>query len=112
MEGFEPSTPALRKRCSAVELHRRATQFYRAVFTNRNSTVPSVSSNPARAERPEGSTLFWHATGYWAKQIRGRMLYFGRGSHEDALAADLDQKDDLHAGRTPRDQEEIGRAHV
>ena len=23
MEGFEPSTPALRKRCSAIELHRR-----------------------------------------------------------------------------------------
>src|SRR5262249_49082672 len=30
--------------------------------------------------------------------------YFGRGSHDDALASYNQQKDDLHAGRVPRDE--------
>jgi integrase len=44
-----------------------------------------------------------HATGYWCKKIRGRLHYFGRWDDPDgALAKYNEQKDDLHAGRTPR----------
>lgn len=65
-----------------------------------NSTHPS---NPNKPERPEGSPLFWHATGRWAKKILGKLHYFGRGSHDDALAEYERRKDDLHAGRVPHE---------
>lgn len=47
--------------------------------------------------------LFPHASGRWAKKVRGRLVYFGKWDEpEAALAKWIAQKDDLLAGRTPR----------
>ncbi|HJZ93757.1 MAG TPA: hypothetical protein VKE40_22975 [Gemmataceae bacterium] len=44
--------------------------------------------------------LFKHATGQWAKKVRGHLHYFGTEPHP-ALTKWQEEKDDLYTGRTP-----------
>ena len=68
------------------------------------------STRAKRAKKPvkprPDFPLFPHATGRWAKKVRGKFCYFGKVSDdpkgEQALTKWLKEKDELLAGRTPR----------
>lgn len=69
-----------------------------------HSTLSPARHKPAKP-RPD-FPLFPHASGRWAKKIRGRFFYFGKVADDPKGEAGLDkwleQRDDLLAGRTPR----------
>jgi integrase len=48
-----------------------------------------------------------HPAGYWCKKIRGKLHYFGPWEDPDGALAEYNrQKEDLHAGRKPREATE------
>ena len=70
-----------------------------------DSTKAAPFRKAFRKPRPD-FPLFPHATGRWAKKVRGKFHYFGRCAEDPggvaALELWLEQKDDLLAGRKPR----------
>ena len=66
-----------------------------------NSTPVALPNKPARPD-PD-FPLFAHAAGVWARKRGSELHYFSRWDNPDAaLARYLDQKEALHASRTPR----------
>jgi integrase len=69
-----------------------------------NSTRPRRRRNHQSAKPHPDYPLTAHPSGRWCKKIKGRLHYFGPlADPQAALDLWLKRKDDLLAGRTPRD---------
>ena len=65
--------------------------------------MPAKSTSKKPSKPYPDFPLFPHATGRWAKKIRGKLHYFGPwGDPDGALEQYQRVRDDLYAGRTPR----------
>jgi integrase len=73
-------------------------------MTEPHSIPESAPDKPTKPAKPYPELpLTAHPAGYWCKQIRGKLYYFGKWADPDgALAKYLEQKDALHAGKPPR----------
>src|SRR5262245_25091468 len=74
-----------------------------------DSTAPAPADKPTKPNKPYPEfPLTPHPAGCCCKKIRGKIHYFGPWDDPDgALTKYLEQKDDLHAGRTPRPASEV-----
>src|SRR5215831_9152488 len=79
-------------------------------MTAADSTTPTPAGKPAKPSKPYPDfPLTPHPAGVWCKKLRGQLHYFGPWDDPDAaLKKYLEEKDDLHAGRAPRrDQDAV-----
>jgi hypothetical protein len=72
----------------------------------KRSTAIRQSTKSAPPRKPHAAyPLFAHQVGQWAKKIKGKTLYFGVWADpEGALKKWLAEKDELLAGRVPRNR--------
>jgi hypothetical protein len=74
-----------------------------------DSSLRPAGGKPQKP-RPDFPLSIHKGTGYWCKKVRGRVFYFGRVADDPkgvaALELWLEQKDDLEAGREPREKSE------
>lgn len=74
---------------------------------SKSTVLSSVGNAALKHEKPYPDyPLFPHATGCWAKKIRGKLVYFGRVSDDPTGVSALNlwksYQADLLAGRAPR----------
>jgi integrase len=82
-------------------------------MSKRHSTkADAAKSTGGPKKRPKPSVpknfpLTWHPAGQWCKRVKGRLHYFGADT-DAALNRWIDSKDDLLAGRKPRERKRGG----